>query len=223
MDILLKGKDYQATPAETDVRTMLAGILQADWRQALIARGFGWHFDIGAFSTAVAGGGATGVIDQDRPSGAISIPEGWCCIPLRIHLQSQPNAAQAADDEVEALIAVDRTAAVVGGTWTAETPTNMRTNIASGSPLLCQSIASANCTSPTLGIELARQVKECQEDTAAGNRWDGGLDLLYEPKFPEFIIGPAGLYVYMGGTAAITIFGQLEFLAIPSALVTVLA
>jgi len=219
MDMLLKVKDYQATPAERDVKSVLDGILQTDWRQAFIARGFGWHFDIGAFSTPVAGGGATAVIDQDRPSGAISVATGWTLIPLRIAIQAQPNVAQAPADEIEALIAVDRLAAVVGGTWTAETPTNMKTSITSGCPLLCQSICSGACTNPTLGVELARQVKECQEDTAVGNRWDGGLDLLYEPRFPHFIVGPAGLYVYVGGTAAITIFAQLDFLVVPSGLI----
>lgn len=224
MEVLNKAKDYQATPAEADVRTLLGGLLHADWRQALIARGFGWHVDVGAFSTPITGGGAGTILDQDQPELVIGVGIGWTLIPLRIHVACQTPLIAADSDESEILIAVDRAAAAAGlaGNGTLETPTNMRTSTGSGCPCEVYSAMTGNITNPTLGHELAHAVKVGDVQGTAANALWGDLSLVYEPLHPPMIVGGAGLYVYFGGTVATTGFASADFIVIATSLISVL-
>lgn len=218
---LITAKDYSASRVESDLHLMLGGLLSADWRQALIARGLGWHFDVGAFSTPITGGGAGTILDLDQPELIIGVPTGWTLVPLRISVQCQTPLIAADADECEILLAADRTAAYANdGTVTTETPTNLRSDVTSGCPLNCRSAATADITDPVLGIELARAVVTGDVQGTAANALWGELSLVYEPEHPMFLVGPAGLYGYWGGTVATTGFAQVEFLAILSSLVT---
>lgn len=221
IDLLCKAKDYSATPAEFDLRGLLGALTEANWRTALIARGYGWHVDVGAFSTPIQGGGAGTVFDQDQPEFGISVPSGYTLIPLRIDVAVQVPISAADSDENEILLAVDRAAAWAGdGTVTAETPINMRTNVTSGCPASCFSAATGNITNPTLGYELAHAVKIVDYVGTPANAMMNELKLLYEPLNPPFIIGPACLYGYWGGTVANTGFANIDFLVIASSLIT---
>lgn len=188
----------------------LAGV---DWRVIKIAEGRGYHVSIGAFSSPITGGGAGTIIDQDRPEGFIGIPNGKAIMPIRIHVQCQLPLIATDSDESEILVAVDRTATVViGTTQTTEVAFNMRTDDPHTSSCSCYSAATANITSPTLGIELAHAVAIGDvQGTAANANW-GKLELPYEPVAPPIIMGPAGLYIYWGGTVATTGFAQIEWL-----------
>ena len=220
----LSAHDYSAAPTPVEVRSLFNGIVLADWTEAMIARGFGWHVDIGAFSTPITGGGAGTILDQDQPEGVIGVPTGWVLVPLRILVACQVPLLAADSDESEILIAADRLAnyAVGGGTVVTETPSNMRTNVTSGCPLTTVSAASGDITNPTLGIELGHAVIIGESGSDVGRNWTD-LALKYEPLTPPFIVGPSALYVYFGGTVATTGFVNMDFLAIPSSLVTNLA
>lgn len=221
---LMKATDYQSTPAEVQLRSLLGGLLTSDWRQALIARGFGWHIDVGAFSTPIVGGGNGTVLDQDQPEFGISVPVNYTLVPLRIHVQCQTPLIATDSDESEILIAVDRAAAYAGdGTVVSETPINMRTSTTGGSNATCFSAGTGNITNPTLGMELARAVKVGDVQGTAANALWGDLDLLYEPLYPPFLVGPCCIYGYFGGTVATSGFANIDFLVIPTTLVSVLA
>lgn len=228
LDVALKATDYAAAPAEVAVRSLLGGILSADWRQALIARGYGWNVTVGGFATgadtAITGGGNGTVMDLDQPEFGISVPSGYTMIPLDFHVECRPGI-QTTDSHVsDILVAVDRTAAWAGdGTVTTETALNLRTNVTSGCPLSCFSAATADITDPVLSFELIRATKltDVQGTAATVNMYD--LAVHYEPANPPFIVGPAAVYGYWGGSIAVVGFAQLNFLAIPSSLVSTLA
>ena len=219
--IKLRGNDYQSTPVAADIRSLLGGLLAADWRQALIARGNGWHVDVGAFSTPITGGGAGTILDLDQPEFGISVPSGYTLVPLRMHIACQTPLIAADSDESEILLAVDRAAAWAGdGTVTTETPSNMRTNSTGACPASVFSAATADITDPVLGIELAHAVKVGDVQGTAANALWGDLALVYEPLHPPFLVGPCAVYGYFGGTVATTGFANLDFLVIASSLIT---
>ncbi len=195
------------------------GLLQKftnDPLQSLIAAGNGWHFDVGAFSTPIVGGGNGTTLDQDQPEFGISVASGYALIPLRLHIQCQVPLLAADSNEQEILIALDKAAAyaIGGGTVTAETPTNMRTDVTDTPPVTCFSAATGDITNPTLGVELARAVILGDvQGTAANGLWSP-LELLYEPRRPPLIIGPAAIYGYWGGTVAMSGFANLDFIVL---------
>ncbi len=219
--IVTRGKDYSATPVEADIRALLDGMVFNSWVQAMIARGYGWHTDVGAFSTPIQGGGAGTIFDQDQPEIGIEIPSGYTLVPLRVHIACQVPLSAADSDEIEILIAADRAAAAAGlsGNSTLEVPTNMRTGITTGTPCNTYSACTVNCTNPTLNIELAHVVKVLELGSDVGRNWTD-LSLLYEPLVLPFLVGPAGFYAYWGGTVAVTGFANLDYLAFPSSLLT---
>lgn len=220
--VLSRFKDYQASPEEVDLRGVLGAALAADWRMAMVARGLGYHVDVGAFSTPIVGGGNGTIFDQDQPEFGISVASGYCVVPLRVHVSCQTPLIAADSDESEILLAVDRAAAWAGdGTVTTETAVNMRTN-STGNPtgVSIFSAATGNITNPTLGMELAHKVIVGDVQGTAANALWGALELLYEPLNPPLLIGPCCLYGYWGGTVATSGFANIDFLAFPSSLVT---
>ena len=189
----------------------------ASFAQASILAGYGFHVTIGAFSTPITGGGDGTILDQDQPEGIISVPSGAAILPIRIHVQAQTPLLATDSDESEILIALDRTAAYdASGTVTTETIFNMRTDNPVASVVTARSAATANITNPTLGIELARSVIVGDvQGTAANALWTKN-ELLYEPKYPPVIVGPAAIYIYWGGTVATTGFAEVQWLELPS-------
>lgn len=224
-DALMKAKDFSASPAEVELKSFLQAALMADWRQAFIARGFGWHVDVGSFSTAITGGGNGTILDADQPELAIDVPNGTTLIPLRFHFEVGPGVQTTDDHEVEALLAVDRTA-VSGGTatnGTVETPVNMRTDKIGGCPCSAVSAVTTNLTAGfTLGLELMH-VRQSENFGDATGTELAQLTLLYEPLYPVFIVGPATVLGYWGGDIAATGFGHAQFLAISTELIRGLA
>lgn len=225
IDAAVRALDYSATPAEAALRTFLGGLLAADWRQALVARGFGYHLDVGSFSTPLTGGGAGTVIDLDQPEFGISVASGYTLIPLRADVAVLPGLQTTDSHETEILLAADRSAAWAGdGTVTAATAANMRSN-ATGNPtgVSIFTAATADITDPVLGMELAHRAKltDVQGTAATVNLMD--LHLLYEPRVPPLLVGPCALYGYWGGSIACAGFANLDFLVVPSSLLTGLA
>ena len=127
-----------------------------------IAAGYGGHVTVGAFSTGVAPGAAA-ILDIDRPAFILSVGGNQALIPVRFDIQAEMPAYTTDNDEVEILIAVDRTSGVAGvsGNATQEEVFNMRTDLGSSEVGSVQawSNASSEITAPTLGMELARQTE----------------------------------------------------------------
>lgn len=223
LELLALAKDYSATPAEANLRMLLGGLLTADWQQSYISRGYGYHVDVGAFSTPIVGGGNGTVLDQDQPEFGLSVASGYTLVPIRFAVNCQVPLLAADSDEAEILIAVDRASAWAGdGTFTTETPLNMRTSATptAVTGLSCFSAATGNITNPALGHELAHEVIVGDVQGIAANAMWNRLSLVYEPKFPPFIVGPAAVYGYWGGTVATTGFANLDFLVIPTTLIS---
>lgn len=222
VDLLARAVNFEDT--EHSVRSFLNGVVGSDWRQALIGRGYGWHVDVGAFSTPIVGGGNGTVLDQDQPEFGISVAAGYTIIPVRLDITVLPGLQTTDSHETEALIAVDRAAAwAADGTVTTETPINMRSNVATGCPASVFSAATANITNPTLGYELAHAAKltDIQGTAATVNLME--LKLTYEPKNPPLLVGPCAVYGYWGGDIAASGFANLDFIVVPSTWITPLS
>jgi len=221
-DVSAKMRQYDAGATSTDMRSLLGGLLTLDWKQALVARGYGCFMTVGAFSTPITGGGAGTIIDLDQPEGIISVPLGTTLCPLRLAIDAQMPLTTADSDEQELLIAVDRTARWAGdGTFTAESVFNMRTDLTGTiAPVTGASAFSADTTDPVLDVELARKVMVADLQGVAANMLKSELFLVYEPLVPPLIVGPAMIVLYWGGTIAMTAFAECSFLAFPSNLVT---
>lgn len=223
VDFQTKFLDYAST--EQYVRGFMGAALSADWRMAMVARGLGYHVDVGAFSTPIVGGGNGTVLDQDQPEFGISVASGYAIVPIRVHVVCQTPLIAADSDESEIVLAWDKAAAWAGdGTVTTETALNMRGGAAANpSGVTIFSAATANITNPTLGYELAHAVRVGDVQGVAANALWGDLSLLYEPTTPPILVGPCCLYGYWGGTVATSGFAQIDFLAFASNLVTVLS
>lgn len=222
MSVDLQSKFLDYGGVDQFLRGLLGAALAADWRQAMIARGQGYHVDVGAFSTPIVGGGDGTVLDQDQPEFGISVASGYAIIPIRVDIAVLPGLQTTDSHETEILLAVDKAAAWAGdGTVTSETAVNMRGG-ASGNPsgVTIFSAATANITNPTLGWELAHraQFTDVQGTAATVNLMS--LHLLYEPLNPPILVGPCCLYGYWGGSIAATGFAQIDFLHLASSLVT---
>lgn len=189
----------------------------------LIAEGYGGHVSVGALTSGITGGGGTTLILIDQPELILNIAPNVVMIPTRISVQCEVGLV-AADSEVdEILIAVDTEKAVDGLNVTTvinEQVFNMRSdhgNALAGS-VSAWSAITAGITAPVLTMELARaqQFRELGTDVGLNHTQ---LDLLYEPKHPPLLQGAshlgAALFVFWGGTVALTGFAQAEFVTFP--------
>jgi|GEM_PF-1919470 hypothetical protein len=194
-----------------------------DWIQAAILQGKGYIANIGALSTPVVGGGAGTIVDLDQPEFGMIIPSGTTIVPIRLAIQLTTPLLATDADEAEALAFVDTTAATVAaaldGTWANTiTPKNMRIALTNKESSNCtvKSVCSADTTDPTESIDLFHSVILGDvQGTAATALWTKH-DALYEPRNPPFIVGPASLFAYWGGTVAVNGFMQFFWLEFPS-------
>lgn len=192
----------------------------------MIARGFGRIVTVGAFSTGIVGGGNGTVLDLDQPELAIGVPAGYAIRPLRATCQVQVGLVAADNDENEILLAVDPWGLWTGdGTFTSESPLNMRTDLKAGSACRVGSAFTADMTTtpsggaaadPVLDIELDRVVETFDVFSTGTSVLMKQLRLHYEPVRPPLIIGPATLLLYFGGTVAtVGGFAQVAWLEAP--------
>ncbi len=194
-----------------------------DWIQAAILEGYGFMANIGSLSTPIVGGGAGTIVDLDQPEFGMIIPDGKTIIPIRLAIQLTTPLLATDADECEALCFVDTTAATVAaaldGTWANTiTPKNMRIALTNKKSSTCtvKSVCSADTTDPTESIDLIHSVILGDVQGTPANAFFTKHELLYEPKNPPYIVGPASLFAYWGGTVAVNGFMQFCWIEIPS-------
>ena len=206
-----------------DVRATRDGSLStADWLQLKCMEGRVFQVDVGDFSTPIVGGGNGTILDADQPEYAMAVPTGTTIILNRVAVQCQTPQIATDADEAEILVIIDKDIAYAGtGTATAETPLSIRTDQKRTSVCTCKSAFTADITvAPTADIELARKVITGDVNGTAANALWGVLDLVYEPKVPPIIVGPATVCVYWGGTVATSGFAQIQWTEISSTDIT---
>jgi hypothetical protein len=214
----LRLRNHAHSPVREDVRVLLGSVLSADWRQAMIARGYGWHVQVGALTTPITGGGDGTVLDLEQPELAINCPSGYAMVPLRIAVECQVGLQTTDAHENEIVIGVDRTQVQVAGTSTAESPMNMRTDITTACPFTSFSAYTADGNATPIITELARKAAQVDVQSAVGvNVYQ--FDLVYEPLNPLMIVGPANISVYFGGSIALPGFIQASVIAFPASLI----
>jgi len=194
-----------------------------DWIQAAILEGYGFIANIGALSTPVVGGGNGTIVDLDQPEFGMIIPDGKTIIPIRLAIQLTTPLLATDADEAEALAFVDTTAATVAaaldGTWANTiTPKNMRIALTNRNSSICtvKSVCSVDTTDPTESIDLIHSVMVADMNGTPANALITRHDVLYEPKNPPLIVGPASLFAYWGGTVAVNGFMQFFWIELPS-------
>lgn len=178
----------------------------------MVAKGMGRAATVGAFSTGIVGGGAGTVLDLDQPELVIGVPSGYAIRILYIACQVQTGLVAADNDESEILFAVDSKGLWSGdGTSTAEEPSNLRSDLFAGSACRVGSAFTADMTTtqpgvtaadPILDIELGRKVVTFDIFSTGVNAFDKELSLVYQPNYPPFVVGPASVVCYFGGTTA---------------------
>ena len=216
----LRLANYGGSLARDSIRSLLGGAVAADWRHALIARGFGWNTTVGAVSTGIVGGGNGTTVVLARPQLAIKVPTGQCLVPLRVSVEVELGLQTTDSHVTEILVSIDRTQVPTAGTSTTEVPINMRTDITVPCPLTVWSAFTGD-TGVALALDeldRAQALTDVQGVATTVNVYQ--LKTVYDPRWPPFICGPAGFFVHYGGDIAATGFIQASFLAIPSSLVT---
>ncbi len=197
----------------------------------MIHKGWGRSATVGTFSNGIGGGGGVDVLLIGEPELVIGVPAGLCIRPIRMSAQAQMGPL-AGTKEAEILFAVDSLGLWRGdGTHTVETPSNMLTSFDKGSS--CRVGSAFNTVvmtttpgyavqadaAPVLDMELARKVVEI-DDGAASDTANTQMicDLLYEPDYPPYLVGPCTLFVYMGGDTGIALvdaFAQVQWVEGP--------
>tara|TARA_Y100000310_G_scaffold119061_1_gene117868 strand:+ start:1692 stop:2378 length:687 start_codon:yes stop_codon:yes gene_type:complete len=189
-----------------------------DWINALISEGLGFHTDIGAFSTPITGGGNGTVVDIDQPEGIVSVADGTTLMLISAQVECHVPLLATDADEAEIILAADIASAYADdGTVTTETPVSLRGGGVSGSQsnATVASAATADITDPVLGLEMdAARITGDVQGTPATALWTP-LMLNYEPKYPFQLQGPTAIYLYWGGTVAVTGFAKLSWIELP--------
>ena len=184
-----------------------------------IAKGMGRSITVGALTTPVGG---TTVVLLAQPMVAIGVPAGYCIRPIYISIATSGILVVADNDEVDILVAVDAKGYWQGsGTFTNEVASNLRTDLAGGSACRTGSVFTADLTTVNKEQVAAAPVAETElhhvfyaadlSGVAANAHWRN-VKLLYQPKYPPFLVGPCTLFCNWGGTTAAPAFASVQWI-----------
>ena len=168
---------------------------------------------VGSLSTPVTGGGAGTVLDADQPEAIIDVPDGQVLRLISVRVDVQVGVSTADADETEIVLAIDRTAisGVTATNGVVEIPIGGRTSVASGSAMQFVSAVTTNLAgAPTLSVELAHPVIHAVVGDATSYAHPR-LELDYEPSVPDYVVGPATVVLYFGGTIAALGFAHFKW------------
>lgn len=220
MTMDVKAKVDQLSPTilsegDTDYPRMsnIGQIFTANWQERLILAGKAYRVSIGTIATGNAhvfvGTGTE--MDLDKPTVIVAADNGYI-IPMELNWAGY-SIAVADNDEVEVLVAADRTTAVAAGaTATVETPDNLL----DGAPAFggrAWSITSSVIADPVFDDIIYYKVWETLGTNPLGpvnhyahKTW----------SYPTFLAGPCSLLLYTFGTKQTTGMGALVFAHIPA-------
>ena len=184
-----------------------------------IAKGMGRSISVGALTTPVGG---TTVLLNAQPMVAIGVPSGYVIRPIYISIATSGILVVADNDEVDVAVTVDMKGMWQGsGTFTNEVASNLRSDLAGGSACRTGSVFTADLTTVNREQVAAAPVAEVELDhvfavadlsgTAANAHWRM-VKLLYQPKYPPFLVGPCTLFCQWGGTTAVTAFASVQWI-----------
>lgn len=221
-NVRLNMQNYDSNLSIQPARSINGTPIYLDWINSLIARGLTWHTQVGTLITPVVGGGNGTVIVIARPELMISCPIGYALIPYFAAIECKISLLATDNDVIEASIAGDFTQKWDGtGTGTTKSPTNNRSDITAGCPATARSSFTADITSaPVASAEFARMILTGDVQGSAANGMWTRPELVWAPKHPPILMGPAMLILHYGGTVATSAYVQLDFAMIPSALLT---
>lgn len=215
----MSGKVAQGPPSPLGEGTIqperldrFGSVVTMSAQQQWVLEGRVWQVTVGTLSTPILAGGAGTVIDADQPELVIDVPGGTVAVICNVRADAQPGVTATDADEFEILLAVDRLA-VSGATATngvVETPVGFRTNLESGSRCTVVSAVTTNLGgAPTLSMELAHPVIIGVVDgTPTSTTYTSMLFLDYDPSIKPYIVGPATIVLYAGGTVATDLFAS---------------
>ncbi len=208
---------------DVNIRSTLDGsIIAQDWKQAMVVEGRGFMFNVGALSTPITGGGTGSTKpDADSPDFYVHIPDGTSIMPIYVEVEVGAPTITADDNECDILLGIDQDASHAGdatGAGLAEVLYNMNTLHPRSSNCTAVSKNATSFTDTlTADIELIHVYKVSEEHTSVGVMWQG-LRLLYEPRTPMIINGPAMFIGWVGGTIATDYFACIQFLEAPTSM-----
>ena len=183
-----------------------------------IAKGMGRSITVGALTTPVGG---TTVVLLAQPMVAIGVPAGYCIRPIYISIATSGILVVADNDEVDILVAVDAKGYWQGsGTFTNEVASNLRTDLAGGSACRTGSVFTADLTTvnkeqvaaaPVAETEISHEFQVAEVAGVAANVLWRRATMHYEPRHAPYIVGPATILGYWGGTTIVTAFAQIQW------------
>ena len=221
-DIEVRAKSFASPgPVDTDLRTALTGLVVTDWKEALIARGFGWMTDVGGGTTPIVGGGAGTTFDAQKPELVIDVPTNttMCVLRASIVLEMPIDAADGAVAEAEMYFNRTGVSGATSTNGTVETPINMRSDAVGGCPCSVVSAVTTNITAPTISQCIDRIQVEKEITTSATGEYYSQARVDYVPQTMPFIVGPATWVLWWAGASAQGGYATVDFLAFPTGLV----
>lgn len=173
-----------------------------DWKLAMAMEGRVFHAGAGIDLTPIT----AIAFDQNRPNFWLSIPAGTTILPLRVEV-----AVLSAEEGTDGAMYIARTTAapsVSAGAAAGEAVSCTRTDLPRTSNVTARQLADADITiTGYSGVSV----------TARPTASLAPFNLLYEPKTPEVLVGPAGLYVNTAATStAMLIRIMVEWAEFPS-------
>lgn len=184
-----------------------------------IARGMGRCVTVGSLTTPVGG---TTVLLLAQPMVAVGVPAGFAMRPFYISIAASGILVVADNDEVDLAVTVDTKGYWQGsGTFTNEVVANLRTDMGPGSGCRAGSVFTADLTTvnsqnvaaaPVADIELDHVFHVADLSGVAANAHWRNVKLLYEPRYPPYIVGPATVFCQWGGTTAVTAFASVQWI-----------
>ena len=207
------------------------GIIQLDWKQWLVLKGYVWQFTTpstgptaGGDSVGLTGGGSGTTIDGDQPDFIVSnSDDDWAMIPLDLQIHGVAVDIDADGEYASALWVADHTqatAAAAGVNNTAITGRNLLGLSATpveglhGRIVAC-CVNTADITDPVTSDILVSSRIQAADAGVAASQQVNGIDAVYKPEYPYIMRGPSHILGYWGGTAAVTALASAKIAIVP--------
>lgn len=175
-----------------------------DWATARSMEGRVFGANMGSLTTPLT----FLVYGANRPDAWLRVPDATAIIPLYVNVALEDAAGT--DTEIFIIVAAND---IGNGTSTAATagPVSWRTDAPVTSAVTARHLATADTTAATTPIEVFRTTYGSAEGTGNDAR-----NVLWAPRVPPVLMGPASLIVYVAATTTqATGFVQFAWVEVP--------